>query len=52
VGTSKTLGLHNKPTGCSASGAFALGSDEKKKKKKKYGDGHDGIRNGIKPAYH
>jgi hypothetical protein len=33
VGTSKTLGQHNKPTGWSASGAYALGPDEKKKKK-------------------
>jgi hypothetical protein len=28
-------GLHNKPTGCSASGAYAPGPEEKKKKKKK-----------------
>jgi hypothetical protein len=27
-------GLHNKPTGCSASGAYAPGPEEKKKKKK------------------
>jgi hypothetical protein len=32
VGTSKTLGYHNKPTGCGASGTYALGPDEKKKK--------------------
>ena len=29
-----TRGLHNKPLGCGASGAYALGPDEKKKKKK------------------
>jgi hypothetical protein len=27
-------GLHSKPTGCSASGAYTLGPEEKKKKKK------------------
>jgi len=28
LGTSKTVGLHNKPTGCGASGAYAPGPDE------------------------
>ena len=35
MGTFRTTrGLHNKPLGCGASGAYALGPDEKKKKKK------------------
>jgi hypothetical protein len=40
VGTSKTLGYHNKPIGCGASGAHALGPDEKKKKKIRRARGH------------
>jgi len=36
VGTFRTTrGLHNKPLGCSASGAYALGPDEKKKKRRR-----------------
>ena len=34
MGTFRTTrGLHNKSLGCGASGAYALGPDEKKKKK-------------------